>query len=179
MPRFFTSLAIATLTLFVLTATIAMLDSGSEPDRHILLAVGTLLMSCFIQVVGFTYLTVTGKVIAQAAHLANLDSAFLNCAKRYKRTFTRLLALVVLSIVLASATGGAAWRSRTALAFHIPAALIAALAHVWVYREQYRALRRNADLVKTTLEAYSAWRDRRITGTSHGAAIAECAAQSP
>jgi len=163
MPRVFASLAIATLTLIFLTATIALLDNGSAPDRHILLAVGTLLMSCFIQVVGFTYLTVTGKVLAQAAHLANLDPACLTSAKRYKRSFTRHLALVVLSIVLASATGGAAWRSLEAFAVHVPAAMIAALAHVWVYRAQYRVLRRNADLVETTLKEYSNWRDRRIT----------------
>ena len=163
MPRIFASLAIATLTLFALTAAIALTDSGSAPDRHVLLAVGTLLISCFFQVVGFTYLTVTGKVIAQAAHFASLDPACLVSVKQYKRSFTRHLALAIGSVVLASATGGAAWRSRDALAVHIPAAMIAAIIHVWVYRRQYHVLLRNAQLVETTLKAYSAWRDQRIS----------------
>jgi len=162
MPRIFASLAIATLTLFALTATIALTDGGSAPDRHILLAVGTLLISCFIQAVGFTYLTVTGKVIAQAAHFASLDPACQACVKQYKRSFTRQLAIAIASIVLASATGGAAWRSRDALAVHVSAAMIAAIIQVWVFRRQYHVILRNADLLESTLMAYSSWRDRRI-----------------
>jgi len=179
MPRVFASLAVATLTLFALTAAIAVIDSGSAPDRHVLLAVGTLLMSCFIQAVGFTYLTVTGKVIAQAAHLASLDPACLKSVKQYKRSFTHLLALVVVSLVLASATGGAAWRSRDALAVHIPAALIAAIIHVWVFRRQHRILRCNADLAETTLKAYSAWRARRISSDVSLTTSAESTALAP
>ena len=179
MPRIFASLAIATLTLFALTAAIALTDSGSVPDRHVLLAVGTLLISCFIQVVGFTYLTVTGKVIAQAAHFASLDPACLAKVKQYKRSFTRQLALGIVSVVFASATGGAAWRSRDVLAFHVPATMIAAMIHVWVYGGQYHVLRRNADLVKMTLTAYSLWRTRRISRNVPLAANAESDALSP
>ncbi len=163
MPRIFASLAIAALALLVLTATIALTDDNSAPDRHILLAVGTLLLSCFIQVLGFTYLTVSGKVIAQAAHLANLDPACLMIAKKYKRSFTRLLALLVVSIVLSAATGGAAWRSHDARVAHIPAVMIAVLIHAWAYRAQHKVLSGNAGLVETTLRVYSEWRDRRVT----------------
>ena len=164
MPRIFASLAIATLTLFALTAAFALLNTGLTPDRHILLGIGTLLLCCFNQVVGFTYLTVTGKVIAQAAHLANLDPACLASARQYKRTFTRLLAVAIVSLVFASATGGAAWRSRDVLAFHLLAAMIAALIHVWVYGWQIQVLRRNADLVERTVKAYSLRRPQRISG---------------
>lgn len=173
MPRIFASLAIATLTLFALTAAIALIDNGSAPDRHVLLAVGTLLMSCFIQVTGFTYLTVTGKVIAQAAHFASLDPACMASVKQYKRSFTRCLALAIVSVVIASATGGAAWRSPEALAVHIPAAMGVAIIHVWVFRRQYHLLFLNAQLVDMTLKSYSAWRDQRISRNVPLAANAE------
>jgi hypothetical protein len=179
MPRVFASLAVATLTLFALTAGIALADGGSAPDRHVLVAVGTLLISCFTQVAGFTYLTVTGKVVAQAVHLASLDAACPAIVKRYKRSFTRYLAVAIIAVVLASATGGAAWRSREALAVHIPAAMIAAIIHVWVFRRQHQVLRRNADLVETTLKDYSAWRVQRVTRTTALAGNAETDALSP
>lgn len=162
MPRIFASLAIATLTLFALTAAVAILDNGSTPDRHVLLGIGTLLLSCFVQVLGFTYLTVTGKVIAQAANLSKIDPACQARVRQYKRSFTRQLALAIVCVVLASATGGALWRSRDALEVHYAAAMVAALAHAWVYRRQYHVLRSNADLVETTVKAYSTWRTRRI-----------------
>jgi len=173
MPRIFASLAIATLTLFATAAGIALIDAGSAPDRHILLGIGALLLSSFIQVVGFTYLTVTGKVIAQAANLATLDPGCLSSVKQYKRSFTRQLALAVVSMVFASATGGASWRSRDALAFHFPAAMIATILHVWVYRRQYHVVRRNADLVESTLSAYALWRSQR---TSRNVPVPESAA---
>lgn len=179
MPRIFASLAIATLILFALTAAFAFLDSGPAPDRHVLLAVGTLLMSCFIQIVGFTYLTVTGKVIAQAAHLANLDPACLISVKNYKRSFTHCLALAIMGVVLASATGGAAWRTPDALAVHLPAAMIVATIHVWVYRRQYHVLRHNNQLVEVTLKAFSAWRDQRLSRNIPIAADAESNALAP
>lgn len=162
MPRVFASLAVANLSLFALTALSATVDSASPPDRHILLAVGALLLSCFLEVIGFTYLTVTGKVIAQAVHLASLDAACLQTTKQFKRNFTRLLAIVAVSIVLASATGGAAWRSPAARVVHVPTALLAAIIHVWGYHRQYHLIRRNAKLVDTTLKDYSSWRTRRI-----------------
>ena len=173
MPRIYASLAIATLTLFAFTAAFAVIDNGSAPDRHVLLGICTLLLSCFVQVLGFTYLTVTGKMIGQAANLANIDPTCQARVKQYKRSFTRQLALAIVCVVLASATGGASWRSRDALAVHYAAAMIAALAHVWVYRRQYHILRRNADLVETTVRAYSLWRTRRSDRNIPASANAE------
>ena len=170
MPRIFASLAIATLTLFALSAAIALIDHGSSPDRHVLVAVGSLLMSCFIQVAGFTYLTVTGKVIFQAVHLAGLDPIHLASVRRYKQSFTRCLAFAIVCVVLASASGGATWSSPEALAVHLPAAMGVVIVHVWVYRRQYHLLRLNARLVDTILKAYSDWRDQRI---GRNVAIAE------
>lgn len=170
MPRLFASLAIATVSLFILTAALALTDDGSAPDRHVLLAVGTLLMSCFIQVLGFTYLTVTGKVIAQAAHLAGLDPACLKESRQYKRTFTNLLAIVVFSTVLVSATGGAVWRSPDALILHVPTAMLLLILHVWVYWREHHLLSRNAELMGTTLKTYSTWRAQRVRTGVPGAA---------
>ena len=171
MLRIFASLAIATLTLFAFTAAIAVIDNGSAPDRHVLLGICTLLLSCFVQVLGFTYLTITGKVIGQAANLANIDLTCQAKVKQYKRSFTRQLALAIVCVVLASATGGASLRSRDALAVHYVAAMIAALAHVWVYRRQSLILRRNAELVETTIKAYTSRRaprsDRNIPASAN------------
>ncbi len=179
MPRIFASLAIAILTLFALTAAVALIDSGSAPDRHVLLAVASLLLSCFIQALGFTYLTVTGKVIAQAVHFASLDPACLASVKQYKRTFARQLALVAIGTILASATGGAALRSPDELAVHVPAAIIAAIIHVWVYGRQFHILRRNAHLVESTLEAYASWRTQQISHNVPIAASPESTALAP
>jgi len=181
MPRVFASLAIAALTLFTLTAATALASGGSAPDRHILLALGTLLLSCFIQVVAFTYLTVTGKVVAQAVHFAHLDPAPLWTVKQYKRRFTHKLALVMASVVLVSATGGAAWRSREALVLHIPAAVLTLLIHAWALRRQDHILRRNAQLVETTLQAYSGWREQRpgLAGTHSAPLSGEVGASGP
>jgi len=170
MPRTFASLAIATLTLFAIAAAVALIDSDSAPDRHVLLGIGALLLSCLVQVISFTYLTVTGKVIVQAAHLAKLDPACLARVKQYKRSFSRHLGLAVISAVLASASGGAAWRSHDALSVHIPAAVLAAIIHSWIYWRQHRILRCNADLVEATLKAYSSWRTRRTHSKAADAA---------
>lgn len=161
MPHVFASLAVANLVLFALSAAFALGSAASARDRHILLAVFSLLLSCFIQVLVFTYLTVTGKVIAQAVHLARLDPGILSRAKEAKRSFTHCLAIIVAAVVLLSATGGAAWRSERALAVHVPVAIVAVLIHAWLYRKQHHLVRRNAQLLMGTLRAYSMWREQR------------------
>jgi hypothetical protein len=161
MPHVFASLALANLALFAFSAAFALSSAASARDRHILLAVFSLLLSCFIQVLVFTYLTVTGKVIAQAVHLARLDPGILSRAKETKRSFTNCLAIIVAAVVLLSATGGAAWRSQRALTVHVPVAILAVLIHAWLYRKQHVLVRRNAQLLTATLRAYSTWREQR------------------
>jgi len=70
MPGDHTRAALFLQPLFIYAS---LSSAASARDRHILLAVFSLLLSCFIQVLVFTYLTITGKVIAQAVHLARLD----------------------------------------------------------------------------------------------------------
>ena len=161
MPHVFASLALANLALFAFSTAFALSSAASAQDRHILLAVFSLLLSCFIQVLVFTYLTVTGKVIAQAVHLARLDPGILSGSKEYKRSFTHCLAIIVAAVVVLSATGGAAWRSQRAVAVHVPVAILAVLIHAWLYRKQHVVVRRNAQLLTAALRAYSLWREQR------------------
>lgn len=163
MPRLFASLAVATLILLVLAAGIAVFDKRAAPDRHVLIAVGALLLGCFTQVAGFTYLTVTGKVVAQAIHLSALDGACLARIKRYKRSFARYLAVAILTLCLVSATGGAAWRSPESVSVHILATILVAVVHAWVFRRQNEIIRSNAALVETTLKDYASWRNQRFS----------------
>jgi glucan phosphoethanolaminetransferase (alkaline phosphatase superfamily) len=161
MPHVFASLAVANLVLFAFSTAFALSSAASARDRHILLAVFSLLLSCFIQVLVFTYLTVTGKVIAQAVHLARLDPGILTRAREAKRSFTHCLAIIVAAVVLLSATGGAVWHSQRALAVHVPVAILAVILHAWLYRKQHVFVRRNAQLLTATLRAYSMWREHR------------------
>jgi hypothetical protein len=161
MPHVFASLAVANLALFAFSTAFASSSAASARDRHILLGVFSLLLSCFIQVLVFTYFTVTGKVIVQAVHLARLDPDILSRAKEIKRSFTHCLAIIVAAVVLLSATGGAAWRSERALAVHVPVAILAVLIHAWLYRKQHGLVRCNDQLLAATLRAYSMWREQR------------------
>ena len=105
MPRVFACLAIANLLLLMASGAVGIFAARWGVDRHVLLSVLTLLFSCFVQVVAFTYLTVTGKMIGQAVHLAGLDASILQTAKSYKRAVTRCLAGVFGAVVFVTATG--------------------------------------------------------------------------
>lgn len=174
MPRIFASLSLACIVLFIATAGLAMMGGEANADRHILLAVIALLCSCFTQVVGFTYFTVTGKVLAQAVHLAKLDNACLVQVKLLKKSFTRCVGLIILAIVLSAATGGASWRTSGAATGHTPAAVAAIFLHLSVLLRQYRLISRNEGVVGTTLRLYSEWRVRRLEpGVNHESNIRE------
>ena len=95
MPRVFLSLCAANLICFIGAATAGIFISHFGQDRHILLAVFGLLLSCAIQVLAFTYFTVSGKVIVQAVHLGGLEPHPLMRVKAFKRSMTHWLGLVV------------------------------------------------------------------------------------
>ena len=156
MPRIFVCLLVANALLLVATGAFGVVATRVSVERHILLAVFTLLMSCLVQVVAFTYLTVTGKMIAQAVHLAGLDHAILSQVKRLKRAVTLCLPLVFLPMVLVAATGASLWRGGAESGLHYLAAGGVLGAHLWAWWREYAVILANADLLRRVLEQYSA-----------------------
>lgn len=160
MPRIFGCLAFGNLLLLTATGALGLFASQWSVDRHVLLAVLTLLFSCFVQVVTFTYLTVTGKMAGQAVHLAKLDSSILQSVKKLKRTMTRCLAAVFLCIVFVTATGASGWRTGGSMLWHDVATGVALVIHAGALWFEFEIVMTNAKLVEGTLKEYEKARPR-------------------
>lgn len=154
MPRVFACLAIANVLLLIASGTVGLFAPRWGVDRHVLLAVLTLLFSCFVQVVTFTYLTVTGKMVGQAVHLAGLDASILSSIKVYKRRMTRCLALVFGAMILVTASGAAGWRIGSATIWHQVAAGVVLVVHWGAFVREYEIVFLNSRLVERALAEY-------------------------
>jgi len=154
MPRVFASLVAANLLLFLGSAGLGGFRGASSPDRHVLLAVLSLLLTCLIQVLAFTYLTVTHKVLVQAIHFGKLGSDAVTDAKRIKKGFARCIGAVMLLVVAAVATGASAWRSGDRHAVHLATVIVFVCGWSWLQALQYRLISRNAALLAETLASY-------------------------
>lgn len=159
MPRVFLSLCAANLICFLGAAAAGVFIWHFGQDRHILLAVFGLLLSCAIQVLAFTYFTVSGKVIVQAVHLGGLSPEPIFGVKSLKRSMTHLLGLVVASIVAVTATGAYAWRLGGSDWGHYAAVGAALLTHAFAWLSQYELVIRHHRLLSHTLAAYNARRE--------------------
>ncbi|MFQ5414922.1 MAG: hypothetical protein ACE5E6_10735 [Phycisphaerae bacterium] len=130
---------------------------GAWTSRHVALALFALLLSASVQVVIFTYLTVSAKVIHQTVALGRLPHRPLDDVRRLKRSMTHCLGAVVASLVLAAATGGATWRlpeQRSLL--HLVAAAVVIVVHTAAYYRQYNLVVRMSALLAAALRAYAA-----------------------
>lgn len=164
MPRTFACLAVANLLVLVGTAALGLAHLDPSGDRHVVLAVFTLLICCLVQVVTFTYFVVTGKMLAQALHLGGLDLAPLAEAKRLKRNAMRWLAAVVTGIILVTATGAAHWRDQGYSTWHFGAGCVVILVHASALYAQFLLVARNAALVGKVLREYAAQRGSAVGG---------------
>lgn len=160
MPRIFAALAFGELIVLLGVVGLGSAALEAGPSRHVLLALFALLLSCLIQVIAFTYLTVTGKMIAQAVHLGDLGMDAIDDVKRIKRTFARLLVLVVGAVLFATITGARHWRSEGGAWPHLIAALVVLAVHVGAYYRQYGLVVENAALGERTLARYAERRSR-------------------
>jgi hypothetical protein len=162
MPRIFACLAIGQVFVLAGTFVLGTVSPGFAGlrDRHIVLAVFTLLLTCLVQVIGFTYLTVTGKMMAQAVHLARLPVEFIRLVRGIKKRFTRLVAVTVLTCVLAAATGGNRWRAGPDGWVHGSAAVLQVVALGAVLLREYGLIVENAALVRQLLTAYNDYRGK-------------------
>jgi len=111
MARTFAGLAIGNFLVLLLTGGWGLFNPDASADRHVLLAVFSLLLTAFVQVLTFTYFTVTGKIIGQTVHLAGHDRGAMDTVKRLKRTFARCLAAVMGGVVVLAITGAIHWRT--------------------------------------------------------------------
>ncbi len=156
MPRIFLSLVAANLMLLLGAAALGLFSGELGVDRHIVLAVFTLLLSCLTQVLVFTYFTVSGKVVGQAVHLSDLPGDPLNKVRGFKRAITYRVATVFTSIVAVVATGAAAWRSDSPVVSHPVAAGAAVIVHLWIWLQEYRLIVSHARFLEQTLSRYKA-----------------------
>jgi|CXWL01.1.fsa_nt_gi hypothetical protein len=163
MPRIFACLAFANLLLLTASGAVGIFAPRWGVDRHVLLAVLTLIFSSFVQVVTFTYLTVTGKIIGQAVHLGGLEASIHDRVKSYKRGATRCLAAVFGAMVFVTATGAAGWRSGGATVWHDVAVGLVLVVHGGVFWREYEIMFLNSRLVERTLGEYEQARKERKT----------------
>lgn len=154
MPRIFACLAVSNFVLLGGTALAGFLRIGGTPDRHILLAVLSLIGTCFLQVLTFTYLTVTGKMIGQMVHLGGLAPGYLASVRAHKHTVTRLLGVCMTGVVLSAATGGALWRAGSESIWHIAAGAALLIVFFFAVYREYNAVVLNARLLDEVMREY-------------------------
>ncbi len=161
MLRVFQGLAASTVLLIVVSAALGLGSSGPGAERHVLCAVLTLILICFVQVVVFTYFAVVGRTGAQAVHLGRLDQAPIAEMRKIKGANVRLVGLVVLGIVLTTSSGAIHWRSggQGGIHFILASALFAVL--VYVFFKQYELIFRASKQLRATLSDYEVSRQSR------------------
>ncbi len=155
MARVFAALAAANVILLAGTAALGLLGVDDNADRHVLLAVLTLLLSCFVQVVVFTYFTVTGKLVGQAVHLAKRGLTAVHEARRIKRSATHGVAIVVASLMPVIVTGAVAWRTQDSTTWHVAAVFLLVAAHAMAFRREYSLIQENTALVSRAIDDYT------------------------
>lgn len=156
MVRVFVWLAIGNLGVLVAVFVLGITSDAAAVERHIALAVFALLLSCLIQVVVFTYFTVTGKMIAQAVHLGGLGFEPVTLSKERKRRITRLMAALIGAVVVLTATGALHWRGDHSGPWHLATAMLAIGIHVYVYFGEFGLIAENAASLERTMSMYNA-----------------------
>ncbi len=114
MPTVFATMAGANALILIGTAVLGLLAETVHPERHILLALFTLIITCLVQTVFFMYFAVTGKLMIQAVGLSDLDNAPLVRSRELKNRAMRWLGVVVTAAVVTGITGAARWHSAAA-----------------------------------------------------------------
>lgn len=156
MLQIFAGLSISNVLLLLLTGGLGLYGNGVlSADRHVLLAVITLLLGCFVQVVVFTYFTVTGKIVSQAVHLGRLDAGAMETVDVLKRSITRCVGVVMAAIVVTTATGAVHWRTEQWAKLHLGCALTLAVITTLVLYREFELVLNNAALLDQTLDEYA------------------------
>jgi len=155
MTRVFTCLAVSNLIVFFGVAALGVLQLDDTPDRHVLLAVFALMVSTLVQVITFTYFTVTGKMMAQAMHLGHMGLTRMGEVKNLKRSMTGCLAGIFASVLLGTATGAMHWREQLPTRMHLVAAMVVLACHVLLLTREYILVIRNGKVYDEVMRDYA------------------------
>jgi len=163
MPRVFAPLATANI-LLVAANTLLGLSAPAIPNSyHVALAIFTLILTCLIQVLWFTYLTITFKLMGQAVHIGKLPLEHLLAAKEIKRRMTHCLAVAVGTVLLTTATGADSWRAGVGGCVHLLLGLIFLLLLPYLLFTEFTLIARNAALVAAVMGQYTSRTEKTST----------------
>lgn len=169
MTRVFIGLALGNLLVLLATGASGLFNPDPTPDRHVLLAVFSLLLTAFVQALTFTYFTVTGKIVGQAVHLARHDAAALADVKRLKRSVTRHLLVLLLAVILVTVTGASHWRTNGSATLHLLSVGVLLPLACAVFFGEYGLIVQNGRVVAPAMGAYERWqRAKRAEIRAHG-----------
>ncbi|MFQ5592385.1 MAG: hypothetical protein ACE5HE_14590 [Phycisphaerae bacterium] len=147
-------MATGNLVVLLGTGVVGYAAPGGGHQRHVALAVFALLLTCLIQAAVLTYLSIAGKVIAQAVHLARLDLSILKDVAHLKRSTTTIMALVTIAVVLVTATGADLWGGAGRPLFHVSVSVLLLAVHAGSFARQYRIVVQTASLLERVLDEY-------------------------
>jgi hypothetical protein len=128
-------------------------------DQHVLLAVMTCLLSCFVQIVVFMYFAVGGKLINQAVHLGHLSDVATTNSKRLRRSATKFVGLTVTSLIPVIATGASRWGGSPGSVYHLLLVILMFGVHCAAFFREWLLIEDNRVLVDKTLAEYRAKRE--------------------
>lgn len=168
MSRVFAGLAIGNVLVLVGAGAFGWFKPDPVPDRHILLGVFGLLISLFVQVLTFTYFTVTGKIVLQAVHLAGHDPQAVAAVARLKRSMTHHLMVLVLGIVVMTVSGAVQWRTGNTASLHLLSGLAFLPLVCAVLVGEYGLIVQNRVVLDEATQAYESWRRSRTTAPVSG-----------
>lgn len=149
------------LVVLLAVAGVGLVAEEDAIELHILLAVFTLIVSCFVQTAVFTYLTVTGKAIHQAVALAKLGEGPLDEVSRIKRPMPALIATVMIPSVGAVITGALTFRADESLVIHPILATLVILTHSFALYREFDLVARTGELMQRSMAAYSESKERQ------------------
>lgn len=155
MPRVYAALATANILLVAATTMLGLVSPAIANSYHVALAVFTLILTCLVQVLGFTYLTVTLKLMGQAVHLGKLPLDHLLAAKALKRRMTHCLAAAIATVLISTATGADSWRAGAGGWLHLALGLIFPLWLPYLLYVEFTLIARNAALVAAVMRQYT------------------------
>lgn len=149
MPRIFACLAMGHLLVLIGTGVVGLLRVDPGGAAHMALAVFALILAALIQVATFTYLTVTGKMIMQAANLSGAGVQPVLAVRRLKQRMARWVGLFMLTVVFVTASGAASRWSQTQV--HLLAAAIFLVVQLIVYYREFALVCENSVLLGRVL----------------------------
>lgn len=162
MSRVFSGLAIGNVLVIAGAGALGLLSPDDSPDRHVLLSVFALLVCAFVQVLTFTYFTVTGKIVLQSVHLAGYDSDAAVEVTRIKRSMSYHLLAVMLGALVLTVSGAAHWRTGVSSTIHVLTAVGFLPLLCAVFAGEYGLIIRNRRVVDAATRAYEDWRRGRV-----------------